>query len=73
MARSFLMQHLLRAYRSLRGAARAGMPVDEYVELQALQRALSRRRFLELSAGAGEAAAPAARGEPPPLGMGEGG
>lgn len=52
MARSPLIQTFSRAFRSIRGAARAGAPLDEAWQRDAERRALNRRRFLELGAAA---------------------
>lgn len=68
MARTPLMNYLLGVYRCVRGAARAGVPLDEYLDMQA-QRALSRRQFLGASAAVAGTAVLAACGDeaPPPM------
>jgi monoamine oxidase len=48
------MKGLLRLFRTQRAARARGIPLDEYMPMQAAARALSRRRFLQASAaGAG--------------------
>jgi monoamine oxidase len=57
MARTPLMELVLRSLHTARGAAARGMPVSEYDEQLREQRSrFSRRRFLQLSAGAAGAA-----------------
>jgi len=52
MARSPLIHAFSRAYRLIRGARDAGVPLDEFAARDAERRALSRRRFLETAAAA---------------------
>src|SRR4051812_33784614 len=52
MARSALFRTLSRVLRQAHAAARAGIPLDEHQEREREARAVSRRRFLELSAAA---------------------
>ncbi len=52
MARTPLFRTLSRLLLEGRAAARAGVPVLEYAERERERRAVSRRRFLAMSAGA---------------------
>jgi len=64
MPRSPVLTYLLRAYRTLRSAAAAGVPPLEYAELQAerQRRQMSRRELLRLGAAAGASAILASTG-----------
>ena len=70
MARTPLFRTLSRLLLESRAAARAGVPVVEYVERERERRAVSRRSFLALSAGAAAIPLLAACGEDPPPGPG---
>ncbi len=62
MARTHLMNFVLRALRTARQANAAGMPVPEYAAMRRERTRFDRRSFLQLTAGAAGAAALAACG-----------
>jgi monoamine oxidase len=66
MARTPLFRTLSRLLLEGRAAARAGVPVLEYAERERERRAVSRRRFLAMSAGAASIPLLAACGEETP-------
>jgi monoamine oxidase len=70
MARTPLFRTLSRLLLESRAAARAGIPVLEYAERERERRAVSRRRFLAMSAGAASIPLLAACGEEAPPGRG---
>ena len=63
MARTPLFHALVRALHLSRGAERAGIPRAEFAEQERARRAVSRRRFLEISAAAASIPALAACGD----------
>lgn len=68
MARTPLFRTLSRLLLEGRAAARAGAPVVEYAERERERRAVSRRRFLAMSAGAASIPLLAACGDDAPIG-----
>ncbi len=56
MARTHLMSLVLRALRTARQAAAAGLPVTEYAAMRRERARFDRRSFLQLTAGSAGAA-----------------